>query len=581
MIFPSENEIQEILLKIDRKFKQIYCSIIFVGFITLLFSLASKSEPGSAFWGGYSKERLALIGLQIFLNTLLLIFFFYLSRKKETGLDFFWKVNVFFNNQSRYLPIRNSLFGIGLFLSFTSFYIAVLVPAFLALSMWLTYISWVVFAFFRKKNSQPNNLNSDSPEKYFSTRQKSILLTLLILGIAYFCIFIPINLQFSSSPQDLTGDEAVQYPIVIKMLESQPSLRLSFYQMFIYGEYEYGFPFYGFSALLLVPVKLIFGSNFSLHTQLNMLLLRQLVVVLPSISAAIIFTYLSTRFKKIWSSIGLFLIILTLPGMVLHQSLFWHPDALNLLFIALTIFLLDRDDLHFGKDFYLAAVTCSLSVATRMFGLFFFVTILFLLGNAVHNKSFSMRKAVMVGGAFILILVATFMVANPYVYKPGELGAAIKIFERQGAQISQGIQEPDPEGIYQVGFSAWWPFINRYYGAALTLAYLCLSLIVGVLSDMSKKKYYHILLTWLLVVGSYLIFFSKVKSYWYLLPLLIPLYSAGMAIPDQIEELKEKYNINPKAKLAMKNLVYIIICGIGVLQLIINLQWIFEKHIIF
>ena len=566
-------------MKIDRKFKQFFYSIIFVGFITLLFSLATKSEPGSAFWGGYSKERLTLIGLQIFLNILLIIFFFCLSRKKEGGLDFFWKVNVIINNPSCYLTIRNSLFGIGLFLSFTSFYIAVLVPAFLALSMWLTYISWVVFACFRKKISQPNNLNTDSPEKHFSTRQKSIFVSLVILGIAYFCIFIPVNLQFSSTPQDLTGDEAVQYPIVIKMLVSQPSLRLSFYQMFIYGEYEYGFPFYGFSALLLVPVKLIFGSNFSLHTQLNMLLLRQLVVVLPSILAAIIFTYLATRFKRIWPSIGLFLIILTLPGMVLHQSLFWHPDALNLLFIALTIFLLDRDELHFGKDFYLAAVTCSLSVATRMFGLFFFVTILFLLGNGVHNKSLSIRKTVMLGGTFILIMIATFMVANPYVYKPGELGAAIKIFERQGAQITLGIQEPDPEGIYQVGFSAWWPFIKRYYGAALTLAYLCLSLIVGVFSEMRKNVFYHILLTWLLVVGSYLIFFSKVKSFWYLLPLLIPLYSAGMAIPEQIEELKEKYSINRKVKLAMIILIYIIICGIGVLQLTKNLLWIFEKNI--
>ena len=135
------------------------------------------------------------------------------------------------------------------------------------------------------------------------------------------------------------------------MLAPQASLRAAVYHLFTYGEYIYGFPFYGLSAILLVPVKWIFKTGLASHTQLNMLIVRQLVCVLPSVLSAFLLTYLATRFKKWIPSLGLFLVVLTLPGMLWYITRFWHPDALNLLFVSLTLFYLDRDQLEFRRTF--------------------------------------------------------------------------------------------------------------------------------------------------------------------------------------------------------------------------------------
>lgn len=414
--------------------------------------------------------------------------------------------------------------------------------------------------------------------KNLSTQQKRITFALLFIGLIYFCIFIPVNLKNSATPQVLTRDESIQYQVVMKMLSHQESVRFTFYRLFSYGEYIYGFPFYGLSALLLIPVKLFFKASFSDQTQLNMLILRQLVCVLPSALSAFLFTYLATRFKKWWTSIGVFLILLTLPGMVWYITRFWHPDALNLLFIAITLYYLDRDKLEFGGNFYYAAIACGLSIATRLFGLFFFLAIAGLLTAGLIKKLLTFKKAVITGVLFCLLMAGTILIANSYLFNPGEFSAAKSIFERQQVQISQGIDEPDPEGVYRTGFDAWWPFMTRYYGGGITLGILGASAIAGMFGG-TRKHYYRILFAWLLVMGIYLIYFVMVKSYWYLLPFLIPLYSASLAIPDNFDELKEKVCINRGAKIGIEILIYTLIGGIGAYQLLLNIQWILAQHI--
>jgi 4-amino-4-deoxy-L-arabinose transferase-like glycosyltransferase len=488
------------------------------------------------------------------------------------------KLKVFFTDPTHYLMIKNCLLGLAIFFSFAIVYVSIFVPqALSSLTGWFTYISWAAYGFFvnssvKEPDQQKFKKVSPFPSwKNLTPRQRRISLVLLIIGLVYFCLFILINLKNSSPLQELCRDEAVQYPVVLKMLAQQHNLRLAFYRFFIYGEYEYGFPFYGLSALLLIPIKAIFGNGFSQQTQLNLLILRQLVCILPTVIAAFIFTYLATRFKKWWTALGLFLIILTLPGVISFQTQFWHPDALNLLFIALTLFYLDRDHLEFGGNFYFAAITCGLSVATRMFGLFFFLAIAVLLLEGILRKRLTFKKAALAGVLFCILMLGTILVSNPYLFKPGEFGAAVRIIQRQGSQVANGINEPDPEGIYQTGLHAWWPFIERFTGSELTIIFLVLSALLGNFAG-EDRRYYRILLPWLVVVGGYLIFFVKVKSYWYLLPLLVPLYSAFFAIFDQYHGLKEKTFTNPKVRTAVKVAVFLLIAGIGSFQLFLNIR---------
>ncbi|MDO9121840.1 MAG: hypothetical protein Q7U31_08645, partial [Anaerolineaceae bacterium] len=370
---------------------------------------------------------------------------------------------------------------------------------------------------------------------------------------------------------DLDLDELVMYPVIVKMLSDQSNIRMVLYNFINYGAYIYGFPFFGWSAVLLLPVKIIFGQGYIDHLQFNMLLLRQFVNVLPSVLACFLFTYLATHFKKFWASLILFILLLTLPGLTGLNNTFWHPDGINLFFIALVLFYLDRDHLRFGSNFYFAAMAIGLSVATRLFGLFFFLAIAGLLIAGMIMKRIPIHKTFLMGILFILLMAGTIMVANPYLFSPGEPKASLNSFKSQSNSITQGWNEPDPDNIYRTGLDAWWPFFTRDYGNGVTLAFLSISALVGALGK-SRKAFYGALLAWLVVIGTYLIGFVLVKSPWYILPFLIPLYGAAMAIPENLDGVFEKLRLNPEIARIVKIGIFVLITTLGLIQLVQNLQ---------
>lgn len=370
---------------------------------------------------------------------------------------------------------------------------------------------------------------------------------------------------------ELNLDEMVMYPVIVKMLSSQPTIRMTLYHFIDYGAYIYGFPFFGWSAVLLLPAKIIFGPGYADHLQLNMLLLRQLINVFPSVLACFMFTYLTTHFKKLWASLLLLAVMLTLPGMTGLNNTFWHPDGINLLFIALALFYLDRDQQHFGANFYYAAIAIGFSAATRLFGLFFFLAIAGLLAAGLVKKTLSVRKALVTGVLFIVLMLGSILVANPYLFSPGEPKIALNSFTHQSETITQGWEEPDPEGIYRTGIDAWWPFMTRDYGSEVTLVFLAISVMIGVLGK-NRKPFYSVLFAWLIVIGTYLIGFVMVKSPWYLLPLLIPLYCGAMAILDNLDCLSEKLRLSPLNMKVVKIVIMGLIAVLFVFQILQNLQ---------
>ncbi len=84
--------------------------------------------------------------------------------------------------------------------------------------------------------------------------------------------------------------------------------------LFLYEDYHYGYPFYALSALALLPVRLIYGAGFTEHMQLNLLILRQVISLLPMVIAAGVLVYLQTRFLSPWKSLVLFIFLLTIRG---------------------------------------------------------------------------------------------------------------------------------------------------------------------------------------------------------------------------------------------------------------------------
>ena len=326
---------------------------------------------------------------------------------------------------------------------------------------------------------------------------------------------------------------------------------------------------------MLLPSKLIFKEAFADQLQLNLLILRQFANVLPAAISVFLCTWLATRFKKFWPSLAVFLVLMTVREMFHISETFWHPDAINLLFVVLTFYYLDRDQLKFGPNFYFAAITCGLSTATRLFGAFFFLAIAWLLVWGWIKKVLNFRKVLLAGSLFILLMVGTILVANPYTFSPGELGAAQNTFARRQAVMANGINEPDPENIYRTGLDAWWPFMTRSFGSSATLITLGISVVIGALGK-KHANFYRILLAWLLAIGTYLIGFVLVKSSWYMLPFLVPLYCAAMALPENIEVWVENRNMKPASGKILKYGSYALIMGVLAYQLFSNIQIIIQ-----
>ena len=367
--------------------------------------------------------------------------------------------------------------------------------------------------------------------------QKKVLLILLGLGLVYFALFIPLNLTGANDEHTFSiggGDEYVIYPVVTTMYQPAKTFSASLYHIFIYEDYHYGYPFYAVSALTLLPVRLAAGPQFIHLTQVNLLLLRQFVSVLPIILAALVLVYLATRFRKLFMAAGLFALILSIPGVVRINHNFWHPDALNLLFIVLTLYFLDRDRLRFGRNFFLAAVACGLSAATRLYGFFFFLAIAAYLLAGLAKHSLSRWQTLGKAGLFAGLMVITILFSDPFLFSASARANLIRIMNDKHSEMANGYNEPDPQQIYHTGWEAWLPFFEEGYAANFFSVFLLASVIVGTL--LGRQQIFNgMLLAWVVVLAGYLIYFVAVKSSQYMLPLFVPFYAAAFSIPVSME----------------------------------------------
>ena len=93
--------------------------------------------------------------------------------------------------------------------------------------------------------------------EYVVMQKRSIvLLILLLIGAGYFILFWFPN---STGAQDFNmtfifeQDEPAQYPHVIRRLEIRDTIPQTLYRVFAYQHYYFGFPYYVYSALVLLP----------------------------------------------------------------------------------------------------------------------------------------------------------------------------------------------------------------------------------------------------------------------------------------------------------------------------------------
>ena len=411
-------------------------------------------------------------------------------------------------------------------------------------------------------------------------KQKRIYYLIVLVGAIYFLLcYFPNNTGAKDDHMLLlfSNDETVIYPIVVSMLKFDGDIHEIWYRLIIYGDYHYGYPFYFLSFLVLLPIRLIFGQDYIFQTQLNLMLLRQFVSVLPWIVATGFATYLQTRFKSTWRTLGLFVFLLAVRGFVFQSLSWWHPDALAVLGVVLTIFFLDRDNLNFGNNFFYAAIACGFAAAVKLVGFFFFLTILGYLVAGLIKRRTSLKKALLCGIIFVLIMGAIIVISNPFLFYEGARNQMLQIQSQKGVELSQGYtHDVSPE--YQKGPKWWIRSLNLWFGNPITLVLLFIALIFGSIIGDAKLSN-QLILSWVIPYSIYLFYFIAPKPHHYWFPVMLPLFSSAFNYFDVNRVEVRIFSTVPRLWEKFRR-ISIIAWAIFIIYLfVINIQFDFEKYI--
>lgn len=319
-------------------------------------------------------------------------------------------------------------------------------------------------------------------------------------------------------------DEAAPMPYLMKMIAPADRLYTALHQFVFYEYYYYGFPHFGYSALLMFPLR---WFNQLENIPLRMLVLRQGTSVFLMLAAVLLLTCLQDRFSTYRSYI-IFFLLNALPA-VLHNNFWWHPDGLVTFLAVAVLFLLVKDDLRLGRYFLLSAILCGILTAVKLVGFYFFLAIASALLGSFFTKKSSCKKMVAMGALFIVIMAVSILAANPFLLSSWARDSFLSIFARQQDWLFNGY-----ELVYQKGMAAAWPVLRENYGSWL---FLLLALMVNIWAGVrSPQKWVcRFILAWFFPLTVMILVFSHFKfQYW--LPVALPLISSlGMVFPPKIE----------------------------------------------
>jgi hypothetical protein len=519
----------------------IACSVM-----SMALLLYRHSEAQNALLLGYSGERL-LLAAGLFAFILLLGIIALLSYIKPVKIQsmLFGVSDWLLQNDNLYLAAFSllllTLLSMGAAIFTWLMLPAALRPLFTLMAVIFLSTLVAVALIFRQSIPQKTNLIYRRLLEWreaSTSSQKKTLTILSLFGLVYFLAFIPVNLQNTQSLDAFNahgGDEVVMYPILMQMFEPGETFSARLYHLFIYEDYHYGYPFYVVSALAVLPARLLYGPDFAEQVQFTLPILRQLVSVLPMVLSAILLAYMITKFKQRFYAIAVFLFVLLIPGVVNYNVLFWHPDALAILFVVLTVFFLQRDKGTFRYNWVLAAIACGLATSIRLLGFFAGLAVAYVLLEALIQHKASFKKIVLAGLIFLLVMGAVILVSSPFLFMPTARARFVEILAEKQQEMKFGYNEPDPENIYRTGWEVWLPFLEKHYGEGFFLLLTALGL--GITSFMGdRQREQRLMALWVMPSLGYLIYFVAVKSYQYLLPPMVPFLATAFNLPLLVHE---------------------------------------------
>lgn len=318
-------------------------------------------------------------------------------------------------------------------------------------------------------------------------------------------------------------DEYYPLRFVFNMIQPAESVGQAVRNFVFYKYYFYGFPYFSASALSLLPVSLLGKLN---DTALVMVVLRQVVSILPLLAAILLLVQIQTGFRS-YRSIILLLLLLSVPAVV-RNNFWWHPDGLAILFSTLVIVFLNRDQLKFGRDFYLAAAMCGISAATKGIGFYFFLTISVYIVYGYLKKTATVKSLIMAGVGFLLVMGCAYFLASPMLISEVARTSYFSIMQKQSALMYAGF-----EVVYEKGWTASLPALTEYYGSIPFLLAALSACLFGIVTDRDRLLHL-VILTWLIPI-SVLVFWITHFKFQYWLPVALPLLSSVVIfMPDDL-----------------------------------------------
>jgi hypothetical protein len=261
--------------------------------------------------------------------------------------------------------------------------------------------------------------------------------------------------------------------------------------------------------------------------------------MLPMILAAVLLVYMQTRFRSIWKSVGLLLLLLLMRAVVRNNLHWWHPDALSILAVVLTIFFLDRDRLSFGRNFYLAAITCGLAIGIKLVGFFFVFTLAGYLALGLIRKTLRWPSAIAAGFVFVAVMGASLFLSNIFLLNPGPRQRMIEIQQFKSIELSQGYSHDDPLA-YQKGPQFWEWTIRTWFEYPTFILFLGISLVIGCFFGPNRFTN-RLILAWVVPYSLYLLYFVAVKPDHYFVPAMLPLFSTALSLPEALPDLFRRF----------------------------------------
>lgn len=381
---------------------------------------------------------------------------------------------------------------------------------------------------------------------------------LVVIGILYFCALIPFNLTGAETPEMLEVfevDEYAQYPHVIRMLTPGDSVYQTVRNFFIYLHYFYGYPFYFWSAVSLLPLKLL-GMLRPENTRVIVCVLRQMLSVLPMILSAGLLTRVVTKFRHIIPSVVLYVLLLTMPA-VLQNDLWWHPDSLTLLFLCLTFFFLDKDEMRCGKHFLFAAAACGAAVGTKYLGLYFALAIPAYLFCCLIRGTISFRQLLVRAGLFLLVMAAFILISDPLLLLPQERAEIISVIGHQSINSGVGIFVQYHNVFLENGHLPGW--LTETYLLLPWLILAAAGIVSGILFGNSGQRTMSVVFVLYLAAAFVINLNTAASRTHYYLPILLPLAAQMM---DLI------YGVPERCRKAAS----VLLCLIVAVQIGINLK---------